>query len=168
MREAIFHVTGRQPRPSPILRRTYSVPGPNALWHLDGNHKLIHWKFVIHGAIDGYSRLITVLKCSSNNRSETDLDYFVYAVQEFGMPSRVRTDHGGENVRVWDFMEQNRGTGRSSYIAGTSVHNSRIERLWRDVTRSVSSSYISAFTDLEESGALNPDKRVISLLCLSS
>ena len=24
-----------------IQRRTYSVPGPNALWHIDGNHKLI-------------------------------------------------------------------------------------------------------------------------------
>ena len=26
---------------SPITRRVYSVPHPNALWHLDGNHKLI-------------------------------------------------------------------------------------------------------------------------------
>ncbi len=25
----------------PISRRIYSVPHPNALWHLDGNHKLI-------------------------------------------------------------------------------------------------------------------------------
>ena len=26
---------------TPITRRVYSVPHPNALWHLDGNHKLI-------------------------------------------------------------------------------------------------------------------------------
>lgn len=26
---------------SPIHRRVYSVPHPNALWHLDGNHKII-------------------------------------------------------------------------------------------------------------------------------
>ena len=26
---------------SPIKRRVYSVPHPNALWHVDGNHKLI-------------------------------------------------------------------------------------------------------------------------------
>ena len=26
---------------SPINRRVYSVPYPNALWHLDGNHKII-------------------------------------------------------------------------------------------------------------------------------
>ena len=26
-----------------IHRRTYQVPGPNALWHIDGNHKLIRY-----------------------------------------------------------------------------------------------------------------------------
>ena len=26
-----------------IHRRTYSVPSPNALWHMDGNHKLIRY-----------------------------------------------------------------------------------------------------------------------------
>lgn len=29
----------------PIMRRVYSVPHPNALWHLDGNHKLIRYEF---------------------------------------------------------------------------------------------------------------------------
>lgn len=27
-----------------IRRRTYSVPGPNMLWHFDGNHKLIRYE----------------------------------------------------------------------------------------------------------------------------
>ena len=27
----------------PISRRAYSVPHPNALWHMDGNHKLIRY-----------------------------------------------------------------------------------------------------------------------------
>jgi len=26
-----------------IQRRTYSVAGPNSLWHIDGNHKLIRF-----------------------------------------------------------------------------------------------------------------------------
>ena len=26
-----------------IKRRTYQVPGPNSLWHIDGNHKLIRY-----------------------------------------------------------------------------------------------------------------------------
>ena len=111
----------------------------------------------MHGGIDGYSRLITFLRCSSNNWAETVLDCFIHATGEYGVPSRVRTDYGGENILVWQFMEENRGTGRGSYIAGKSVHNSRIERLWRDVYQSVSSSYASVFYELESDGALNAD-----------
>ena len=73
MRQSISRITGRQVMNSPIQRRTYSVAGPNALWHLDGNHKLIKWRLVIHRAIDGFSRMITFLQCSSNNRAETVL-----------------------------------------------------------------------------------------------
>jgi len=120
---------------------------------------------VIHGAIDGYSRLITFLQCSDNNRSETVLDKFTKANQEYGLPSRVRTDHGGENVLVWDFMENQRGYGRSSYIAGRSTHNTRIERLWRDVYRSVTSSFVALFNELEEIGALSTDNET-DMYCL--
>ena len=31
-----------------IYRKKYSVPCPNALWHIDGNHKLICYRFIIH------------------------------------------------------------------------------------------------------------------------
>ena len=48
-----------------IKRRKYRVKGTNSLWHIDGNHKLIRWNFVIHGGIDGYSRKIVFLKCST-------------------------------------------------------------------------------------------------------
>ncbi|KAI5993213.1 hypothetical protein EDD15DRAFT_2105524, partial [Pisolithus albus] len=34
-------------------RRKYHVSRPNALWHMDGHHKLIHWGIVIHGIVDG-------------------------------------------------------------------------------------------------------------------
>ena len=154
LRDSLQRVSERQSRPPPIYRRTYYVPGPNALWHLDGNHKLIRWKLV---AIDGFSRLITFLQCSSNNLSETMLDCFIGGVHEYGLPSRIRTDHGGENILVWEFMEQQRGPDRSSYIAGSSVHNSRIERLWRDMYRAVSSTYATLFTELECDGALCTD-----------
>ncbi|KAG1743404.1 hypothetical protein EDB19DRAFT_1616172, partial [Suillus lakei] len=36
-----------------IHQRQYKVSQPNALWHMDGHHKLIHWGIVIHGIIDG-------------------------------------------------------------------------------------------------------------------
>jgi hypothetical protein len=35
-------------------RRKYYVKRPNALWHIDGHHKLIRWGIVIHGIIDGF------------------------------------------------------------------------------------------------------------------
>jgi hypothetical protein len=38
--------------------KVYSVKRPNALWHLDGHHKLIRWGIVIHGVIDGYCRTV--------------------------------------------------------------------------------------------------------------
>ena len=34
-----------------IRRRVYYAEGPNAVWHLDGHHKLIHWRLVTHGCI---------------------------------------------------------------------------------------------------------------------
>lgn len=45
-------------RQNRIQRRVYQVSRPNALWHCDGHHKLIRWGIVIHGFIDGYSRLV--------------------------------------------------------------------------------------------------------------
>ena len=85
----------------PIFRRTYNVPGPNHLWHVDGNHKMIKWRFVVHGGIDGFSRLITYLRCSTNNRADTVGALFVKATEQYGIPSRVRSDYGGENVQIW-------------------------------------------------------------------
>jgi hypothetical protein len=37
-----------------IQWQQYKVSRPNALWHMDGHHKLICWGIVIHGIIDGY------------------------------------------------------------------------------------------------------------------
>ena len=125
-----------------IQRRTYNVPGPNSLWHIDSHHSLIQWRFVIHGCIDGYSRLITHLKCCTDNKSATTLDLFMNSV---GLPSRVRSDKGMENIRVCEYMVSVRGTGRHSHIAGASTHNQRIERLWRDVYRCVAATFHSLF-----------------------
>ena len=30
-----------------VRRRVYVASGPNAVWHIDGNHKLIRWRLVI-------------------------------------------------------------------------------------------------------------------------
>ena len=140
---------------STIRRRIYSVPHPNFVWHLDGHHKLIKWKFVIHGAIDGFSRMITFLHCSDNNRAETVFNCFVTAVEQYGLPHHVRTDHGGENFDVWRCMIAFHDDD-SSVITGSSVHNERVERLWRDVNRCVCHQFSTTFRSLETENMLDP------------
>lgn len=54
---------------------------------------------VVHGGIDGYSRIVVYLKCSNNNREDTVLQLFLQAVN---VPSRVRADRG-EDIKVADF-----------------------------------------------------------------
>ena len=41
-----------------IKRHDYYSPRPNAMWHLDGHHKLGPWGIVIHGISDGYDRAV--------------------------------------------------------------------------------------------------------------
>jgi hypothetical protein len=79
---------------------------------------LIRWGIVIHGFIDGYSRLITGLRASDNNSADTVLNLFMCAAQIYGVPSRMRGDHGVENLRVALFMERTQGVHHGSYIWG--------------------------------------------------
>ncbi len=147
-----------------IRRRVYFAEGPNAVWHIDGNHKLIHWRLVVHGCIDGYSRTVIYLKCCSNNKAATVLSLFASSVLEYGVPCRVRTDLGGENTAVWQYMIDHHSTN-SCVIAGSSVHNVRIERLWRDVFRSVSSVFYDTFQCLTAEGKLDPSNEA-DIYCL--
>ena len=145
-----------------IKRRVYNVRGPGHLWHADGCHKLRRWGLVVHAAIDGFSRTVTFIRCSDNNRASTVLDGFMDGVRNYGCPSRLRTDRGGENVAIADYMILMRGLNRHSVISGTSTHNQRIERLWRDVTKEVLDYYRLLFTSIEESLDLNVcDERIL-------
>lgn len=93
----------------PAIRRVYDVGWANALWHMDGHHKLIRWKFVIHAAIDGFSRVITFIHCSDNNRADTVLEQFRKGTANWGWPDRVRVDYGGENLGVRALMLEQPG-----------------------------------------------------------
>lgn len=73
---------------------------------------------MIHGFIDGFSRYVLGMRASNNNRSATVLSLFEDIAMIHGYPSRVRGDHGTENLLVAARMEEVRGIERGSYIWG--------------------------------------------------
>lgn len=129
------HGTGAAFGNRAIHRREYKVAGANSLWHHDGQHGrysprpvchtpadqstgLIRFKIVLHCFIDGKSHMITGLHANNNNRAETVFTLFQEATAKHGIPSRVRGDHGTENLVVAKYMEDTRGYDRGSYIWG--------------------------------------------------
>ncbi|CAC5389666.1 unnamed protein product [Mytilus coruscus] len=95
LRNAIHRIdyAGTEERKTGRLhRRVYNVMTPNHLWHIDSNYKLVRWRFIILGGIDGFSRLIMYLHCRDNNTSRATV------------LSRVRSDKGLENVSVAYFI----------------------------------------------------------------
>lgn len=104
------------------------------------------------------------------------VDIFLDATKVHGIPSRIRGDHGTENVLVAAFMESLKGVERGSYIWGRlvvalstvilqylilclnrSVHNVRIERLWRDLTEGLGAKWKNFFYTLELHDGLDRD-----------
>ena len=90
------------------------------------------------------------------NRSSTVYNAFLKAAESYGHPSRVRCDQGGENVLVAQHMLQQHGIDRGSIIVDSSVHNQRVERIWRDMHRCVTIIYYRLFYFMESQGYLDP------------
>ena len=102
-------------------------------------------------------QIIEQIQCCSFSQKPQQLTY--------NIPSRVQSDQGLENIEVGRFMIRMQRMNRGSIITGNSVHNQRIERLWREVDRVVVSRFLNIFLFLESNGAFNPDNEM-HLYCL--
>ena len=69
--------------------------------------------------------MLMFLNVNTNNRADTVLDRFLQAVQKYGLPERIRSDKGGENVAFAHYILEARGPETSPVITGRSVHNQR-------------------------------------------
>ncbi|KAI5628651.1 hypothetical protein C0J50_10599, partial [Silurus asotus] len=130
----------------------------NSLYYNSVSLLCFRWRIVIHGGIDGYSRLIVFLLASNNNRSTTVMNCFLNAVARYGVPSRVRTDHGGENNDVYVTVRDPPATPPSAAglrERGRSTHNQHIERLW-----GLTNVYYNLFYFLESKGIVDKDNEM--------
>ena len=84
----------------------------------------------------------------------------------YGLPKKICSDHRGENVPVWRYMITVHGH-QQCVIVGSSTHNERIERLWRDVHRSVLVTFGNVFREVEDEGHLD-SLNEIDMFCLQS
>lgn len=81
---------------------------------------------------------------------------FMDAILEYGVPSRVQGDRGGENRDVSIVMILMRGINRSSFMWGSSTRNTRIEQLWVEVGTQFARRWRAFFQQLEKYHHLNP------------
>ena len=124
-----------------IRRRVYNGVAPGYIWHIDTHHKIGKFGFVTFGAVDGFTHQIMSLSCCNNNQASTLLNAFINSpmVQQRSLPIFIRGDGGLENASIAKLI--NSVSGTNHFISGRSVHNQRVERMWRDVFTNVIGYY---------------------------
>ena len=107
LRESIRRVkVNIRPQPYQLIRRReYSVKAPLTMWHIDGHHKLIRWRFVVHGGIDGFSRVVVFLFVATDNRASTVLLSFIHGVKTWGLPCDYIFFNNTELIMAWKTLE---------------------------------------------------------------
>lgn len=96
-----------------------------------------------------YALQVTGLRASTSNSADTVLTMFMEAIQKRGIPSWLRGDCGGENHDVSILMILLRGLNRASFMWGSSIFNTRIERMWVEVGKRFAHSWHAFFLWLE-------------------
>ena len=80
---------------------------------------------------------------------------YIGACATYGLPSRIRVDDGGENNAVCCIMQLLRGMQHNAAIRGSSVHNQRIERLWRYMWNGATHVFYNLFYYMEDCNILD-------------
>ena len=107
-------------RKGTLRRLIYYSQGSTWVWNLDGFGKFKPYGFEIHGCIDGYSRLVLLLSVirSRKDPKEARNFYFNYLLIAKGVPRKIVTDRGTENVNIVGsqiFLRQNHSDNLSGY-----------------------------------------------------
>jgi len=113
--------------------------------------------WVVYRCIDGYSRRIQWLECSSSNHTAGLVaNYFVSCVNAVGgYPSSVRTDCGTENVMI-AVIKSAVVQSATAHVYGTSPGNQRIESWWSFFRRSHSQWWIDLLQSFVDGNAFHP------------
>jgi len=113
--------------------------------------------WVVYRCIDGHSRRILWLECSSSNHAAGLVaNYFVSCVNAVGgYPSSVRTDCGTENVMI-SAIQSAAVQSATAHVYGTSPGNQRIESWWNFFRRSHSQWWIDLFQSFVDGNAFHP------------
>ena len=80
------------------------------------------WRFVVHGGIDGFSRLIVYLSAATNNRAATVLRSFLEAANVYGCHhvwSQIKVEKMLTLHATWWQTEER--TGIHTLLAGVSI-----------------------------------------------
>jgi len=93
------------------------------------------------------------VNCANNNRGSTVYDLFLGAVQQYGLPSRLRCDQGGENRLVALHMLHRRGEKKCDCW---ELSTQCVERFWRDMHRCVTQLFYRLFYYMEHHAILDP------------
>ena len=99
--------------------------------------------------------MVSQLHLSTDNKASSALLTFIQSVKEYGVPSRIRLDKGSEFNHVEYLINIFNGENRGSVIRGRSVHNQRIEGLWRDVFSKVLMKFYNLFNHMEKCNVLD-------------